>query len=439
MLAIVVVLGVGVRLATRPDASGGTAAAPQGVTATVERRPLRASVIVRGRVVVVDEVTVTAPPRPDGQVSSVVTAAPLEPNASIASGRPLLEVNGRPIVAMAMRIPLYRDIVAGTTGPDVAALRDELGRLGYDTSGDAPGAFGPATQDAVDELFGAAGYEAGYSAGTRADYEAGIAAAQGAIDEALTEANRSRAAGTIDPSLEGAVDEAIAARDRYRASMGVMVRVGEIAQLPAPTAAVVGSVPRVGASFAPGDALLTVALPKPEARVALSPAQASTVTADTRISLAGSGYSASCEPGQLIAADAVETGPAGSTPAGSDGAAGDDTTTSSPSGDQDGATDRSSSSDLELAVACDPPPALEQVGADYRATLTTDVAGEHLVVPVTAIVTAPDGRAYVRVQQGDRTLRRTPVTVVAEAGGFVALDASKGALDAGDQVRVSNG
>lgn len=436
-LAAAIVLGGGLWLATRPDGRSEHSAPSRGVTARVERRPLSISVIVRGSVVVVDEVAVTAPPRPDGQTSSVVTASPLKPNSSVDSGRPLVEINGRPILALAIGIPLYRDLVAGTVGPDVAALRSELTRLGYDTSTDAPSLFGAATQSAVDQLFKAAGYEAAYSAGSRADYEAGVTAAQTNVDDALAAANRSRAAGTIDPSLEAAVDEAIAARNQYRDSKGVMVRVGEIARLPAAAAAVVGPVPQVGASFAPGDVLLTVALPKPQVHIALSQAQASTVSSSTKISVSGSSYSASCKPGDIVATHDSGSDQTGSGPASGDVPETETTTTSSPSSGQAGGSDESSSSDIEMVVGCEPAPALDDVGTDYRATLTTAVAGKHLVVPVTAVVTAADGNAYVRVERNDH-LERTSVTVLAEAGGFVAIESEPGELQAGDRVRVSN-
>lgn len=64
------------------------------------------------------------------QGGGIVTAITME-NATIASGSSPFAVDDTPIIALHTGTPLYRDLAPGATGSDVGALREELGRLGY--------------------------------------------------------------------------------------------------------------------------------------------------------------------------------------------------------------------------------------------------------------------------------------------------------------------
>lgn len=66
--------------------------------------------------------------------SGTVTSSACVPGAAIASGSVLATVDGKPVVALATQMPLYRDLVVGSKGADVTALRAELHRLGKTTS-----------------------------------------------------------------------------------------------------------------------------------------------------------------------------------------------------------------------------------------------------------------------------------------------------------------
>lgn len=63
-----------------------------------------------------------------------VTKAACSPGTPIVSGTSPLSVDGAPIIALSTPTPLWRDLARGDTGDDVAALQQELVRLGYSAS-----------------------------------------------------------------------------------------------------------------------------------------------------------------------------------------------------------------------------------------------------------------------------------------------------------------
>ena len=77
---------------------------------------------------------------------------------TISNGEKLAEIDGEPLFALAGRVPAWRDITPGESGPDVAELQKALAALGYYQGGDTPGFFGTATQDAVSAYYEHLGY-----------------------------------------------------------------------------------------------------------------------------------------------------------------------------------------------------------------------------------------------------------------------------------------
>ena len=131
-----VALIAGARVASRADEpERRRPTADAAVTATVEQAPLTSSSIVRASVETVDEVAVVAPPRLEGQISSVVTAVHATSDRPVTSGAAVVEINGRPIMALATEIPPYRDLLPGTaldsrcTGTAPADVRGPLAAL----------------------------------------------------------------------------------------------------------------------------------------------------------------------------------------------------------------------------------------------------------------------------------------------------------------------
>lgn len=120
------------------------------VTATVEERALSATVTATGelRVAGMIEVVVSAPEDRVG----VVSATPLFKDAAVAWCSPLIEVSGRPLLALEGAVPAYRDLREGDSGPDVTQLQDALRSCGF-YLGASDGVFGPKTANAVRQMY----------------------------------------------------------------------------------------------------------------------------------------------------------------------------------------------------------------------------------------------------------------------------------------------
>ncbi len=86
----------------------------------------------------------------------VVTAHHREPGAVLRSGQVLMEVNGRPIVALALPFRLYRDLHPEDSGADVRAVQQALQTIGF-YSGAVDGSYGVGTARAVRDLFRSVG------------------------------------------------------------------------------------------------------------------------------------------------------------------------------------------------------------------------------------------------------------------------------------------
>jgi peptidoglycan hydrolase-like protein with peptidoglycan-binding domain len=87
-------------------------------------------------------------------ISSLDVAA----GRTISNGKRLAVIDGEPMFALTGRVPAWRDITPGESGPDVAELQKALAALGYYDDGDTPGYFGTATQDAVAAFYEHFGY-----------------------------------------------------------------------------------------------------------------------------------------------------------------------------------------------------------------------------------------------------------------------------------------
>ncbi|MFI0452257.1 efflux RND transporter periplasmic adaptor subunit [Actinomadura sp. 6N118] len=126
------------------------------ISAPVERRVLKESVILRGTVAPGRTIEVTPAASAEGR--SVITRATVKKGQRIKAGEVVAEVSGRPMMVLAGAIPAYRDIRPGGKGPDVKQLQRALRGLGYSV-GDAKGIYGSATQAAVRKLYEDRGYE----------------------------------------------------------------------------------------------------------------------------------------------------------------------------------------------------------------------------------------------------------------------------------------
>ncbi|MFD6888230.1 peptidoglycan-binding protein [Streptomyces sp. NPDC059957] len=184
--------------------------APSVITAPVEYRPLASSVILRGTVVAGQSVEITPGGTADGG-SPTVSKLPLKAGDEVGAGRLLVEISGRPVIALQGAVPLYRDLKPGAQGSDVGQLQDALQRLGHSTSPDNRGRFGEGTKSAVTKLYDAVGYEpvpVGGAEGSAAvtTAEAQVTSAERALDDAkdaLKTAEAGSGSGAGSPKTTG--------------------------------------------------------------------------------------------------------------------------------------------------------------------------------------------------------------------------------------------
>jgi len=155
-----------------------TAAPPPTVTtAKVVSQVLTSSVQMRGVVYPATQYDVY-PSAPESDAAASGTGSPTGGSATgagssgpvyisrldvtagqtISNGEQLAEIDGEPLFALAGRVPAWRDIIPGESGPDVTEMQKALASLGYYQGGDTPGFFGTATQDAVSLYYEHLGY-----------------------------------------------------------------------------------------------------------------------------------------------------------------------------------------------------------------------------------------------------------------------------------------
>ncbi|MEV1289587.1 peptidoglycan-binding domain-containing protein [Micromonospora sp. NPDC049679] len=134
-----------------------TAPPPRSVlTAAVEKRVLTATVVVRGQVGA--EQTVDVGGRDGTETARIVTAVKVKYGDRVNPGQVLMELSGRPVLALPGGVPSYRDLRPGATGSDVAQLQAALASLGF-VSDDRAGTYGTGTKHAVLGFYRSKGYE----------------------------------------------------------------------------------------------------------------------------------------------------------------------------------------------------------------------------------------------------------------------------------------
>ncbi|MEU5156571.1 hypothetical protein [Glycomyces sp. NPDC021274] len=93
---------------------------------------------------------------PEGAETALASKLPLEVGDEVKAGTVLLEVSGRPMIALKGAVPAYRDLQEGDTGPDVEQLQLALQQI-YGTP--KTGKFDARTIADVKKLYDHAGYD----------------------------------------------------------------------------------------------------------------------------------------------------------------------------------------------------------------------------------------------------------------------------------------
>ncbi|MGH1524518.1 peptidoglycan-binding domain-containing protein [Leifsonia sp. L25] len=152
-------------------------------------------------------VTLRVESQPESRLESAtggrITSFACAPGATVESGTALVGIDGRPLVALATAVPLWRELALGDRGDDVTALQKELVRLGYVVTAD--GTVGRRTLAATITLFERAGDAAPDPERVEAARIVWIPAASVAFGECRASVGESHAAGDVLATTSGAI------------------------------------------------------------------------------------------------------------------------------------------------------------------------------------------------------------------------------------------
>jgi hypothetical protein len=423
------------------------------ITAPVEYRTLASSMILRGTVVAGQSVEITPGGGAADGGSPTVSKLPLKAGDQVRAGRLLVEVSGRPVIALQGTVPLYRDLKPGAQGSDVGRLQDALQRLGHSTSPDNRGRFGEGTKTAVTALYDALGYEpvpVGGAEGSDAvtSAEAQVTSAERALDDAkdaLETAEAGSGSGTGSTKMTGSPAGAAGEADgggrdpkplrkavkraredlataheglvAARAAAGPMVPSGEVAFLESFPARVQDLPVRLGGKVQ--GAVMTVAAGPLVVHGYVPDHQKALIRAGQKAEILSEVNGATAQASvRSIATTRTTPRPDG------------DTQDGQPAGEQDDADG------YLMTLAPGRPLEAEWTGQNVRLTvLAATTGGKVLVVPVTAVSAGPDGSTAVTVLEDDGRQRRVRVKPGTTGDGHVEVTPlGSGALGEGDQV-----
>jgi peptidoglycan hydrolase-like protein with peptidoglycan-binding domain len=318
-------------------------------------------------------------------ISSLDVAA----GQTISNGEKLAGIDGEPLFALAGRVPAWRDITPGESGPDVAELQQALASLGYYSGGDTPGFFGAATEGAVSLYYEHLGYTPPATGGVPMTDVIFLPS----LPAKVVAVNGAKGQQPGQPFLE------LAAR-------GSLALAGELP-------------PAYAAQVKPG---LKVKVYDEVTGIHAAGIVAGVGTATT-VAPVGAIVNVGGGAGSVVSA-----GPAGS---GSTGAAG--------SGSSGSAATPGATPFIPLTVRPSKPLPAALDGENVLVTVKTGrTGGPVLTVPVAAIVTTASGTSYVTVAAAHGKQTQVPVTPGISENGYVQVTPVKAAkLSAGDSVVVS--
>lgn len=471
--------GVGASLLIKSPAQAAADSAPPPadvLTAPVDKRVLRSSVILRGTVVAGQSLDVTpvAAGAGDGGTTPTVTKTPLKAGDAVLAGKPLIEVSGRPVIALPGALPVYRDLKPGAEGDDVTQLQRALAGLGHGTAPDPAGTYGPGTKGAVSKLYASLGYDPAVAGGDDGEglkaaeqlvksQERAVEDAQDALDTAQAAEGASEASGASggagssdDAGDAGAPDGAAAAGGRAGGSGGSGLKelrknLTRTQQDLADARTALAAVQAADGPMLPASEV--VFLDKFPARVdSVSAHVGSQVSGPVMKVSAGAlvvhGYLQAHQKGLIREGQKVDvlseiTGTQAAALVQS--AAGSPTVQQSGSSGQGGeqtgaqAPATGGGSGYLMVVRPDRKLPAELAGQDVRLTVESSATeGKVLVVPVSAVSAGADGRTVVTVVTGqgqESERRRVSVRPGTNGDGFVEVTPlSPGTLREGDRV-----
>ncbi len=155
ILAAAIGWGAGQRIKSPAEIAAGQLPPPPSlITVPVEKRELSQNVVVRGTVRSSDALEINVS---SAEGSTIITRLVGKAGDDVSEGDVLIEVAGRPVIALQGDLPVFRNLIPSLEGPDVRQLEAALVRLGYDP-GDVDGKYTATTASAVEKLYRDLGY-----------------------------------------------------------------------------------------------------------------------------------------------------------------------------------------------------------------------------------------------------------------------------------------
>jgi peptidoglycan hydrolase-like protein with peptidoglycan-binding domain len=163
VLTLVVLAAVGGWLAGSTIQSPAEVAArtapppPSPILVPIEERVLTSDVVTRGTARYGLPQSISIVPSALKPNAGVITTLPSR-KTQLQEGSVLLTASGRPVFVLQGEIPVYRDLVPGSSGDDVRQLEDGLKRLGFDP-GPIDGTYDERTSAAVATWYSSADWQ----------------------------------------------------------------------------------------------------------------------------------------------------------------------------------------------------------------------------------------------------------------------------------------
>lgn len=464
---------------------------PTVLTAPVQKKVLTDTVTTRGTVGTGGDITFTPSAGGQGSASAgggalslVVSKLYAKAADNIRDGQVLIEVSGRPIIALSGAVPAYRDLKPGMDGPDIAQLQAALKQLGHNYAPDISGHFGEGTKAALGDFYTTIGYsvpttggpnDAGDSTALQSASDAvttqrrAVQTAYGLLqkaNQALAAAKETRSPRTVptsstgpsaepgQQSLQAAQDAQQAAETTYSNALhdlstaekkqtdlitttGPMLPAAEVVFIPSFPVRLSKLNASLGSTVtAP---LLTLESGQLVVTSLLQPGQNTMVKPGAKVELI-------CESlGQTATATVTSVGPYsdGSTSNGQNGNGRNAGSAGPNSGQTAGSTGTAPQPPTQLpgypmTITPDAPLNGAWDGQDVRVTIVNAATGSAVLsVPLSAVSTGADGQSAVTVVAADGSQRRVLVTAGASADGDVQVTPTNDdVLREGDQVAI---
>jgi peptidoglycan hydrolase-like protein with peptidoglycan-binding domain len=379
---------------------------PDVLTAAVESRVLTSTVVTRGTVIAGQSIDVA--PLGAGSESGatpIVTRLLLKAGDSVRPGQLLLEVSGRPVVALPGTLPVYRDVKPGDTGRDVAQLQRALAKLGYGLGVDQLGYFGLGTKRALASYYAHLGYD---PLPANPDGDQQIASAQDAVTQAYR-AWQDAAAGREKTRAAEDLQKARVELRQTEALNGPMLPASEVVYLDRFPARVDALLVDIGSRVT--GTVMTVSSGPLVVEGYLEQGQKGLVRTGQKVQILA----------ELLGATEAAT---------VQSVASTQPTQANQGGQQ--------ATPLGYRVVVRPDKQLPSslLGQDVRLTIEAASTNHKvLVVPVAAISASADGKTVVTVLRADGTQQRVEVTVGVTGDGFVEVRPTvAGSIAPGNQV-----